>query len=534
MSTEYAVELEGITKTFPGGVQANKDVTLKIRKGEVIGLLGENGAGKSTLMNVLYGLLKPDEGRIVINGTEVDLKSPQDAIVRGVGMVHQHFKLIPVLTVTENVVLGLEPILKKMDTQSIPGGNTIGSVMPIDFGSAAKRIREIGEENGIPVDPDAKIHDLSVGVQQRVEIIKMLYREADILILDEPTAVLTPHEVDELFVTLREFVKGGKTIILITHKLRESIALCDRICVLRDGELAGLVETENTSPEQLAQMMVGRPVVFTTEKEPKEPGEVILSVSDLHVLDNRKLEKVRGISFEVHAGEIFGIAGVQGNGQTELVEAITGLRKQMGGKVLVGNIDITGKKPRYVREAGVSHIPEDRHKRGIILPFAITENMALGNHYKEPYAKGPLHSILALEVIRESTEQLVKDYSIRLSSVDAQASTLSGGNQQKVVVARELATNPILVIAAQPTRGLDVGATEYIHEVLIALRDAGVAVLLVSAELDEIQNLADRIGVIYDGQLVAVKAPGEATPTELGLLMAGHSNDSAVEEVEFS
>ncbi|MHA1864707.1 MAG: ABC transporter ATP-binding protein [Candidatus Thorarchaeota archaeon] len=700
MSTEYAVELEGISKTFPGGVQANKDVTLRIRKGEVIGLLGENGAGKSTLMNVLYGLLRPDEGgRIVINGTEVDLKSPQDAIVRGVGMVHQHFKLIPVLTVTENVVLGLEPILKKMDTQSIPGGNTIGAVMPIDFGSAAKRIKEIGDENGLPVDPDAKIHDLSVGVQQRVEIIKMLYREADILILDEPTAVLTPHEVDELFVTLKEFVKGGKTIILITHKLRESIALCDRICVLRDGELAGLVETENTSPEQLAQMMVGRPVVFTTEKELREPGEVILSVRDLHVLDNRDLERVKGVNFEVHAGEIFGIAGVQGNGQSELVEAITGLRRPTKGRVCIkpspeygkaksifdipiiayfihgmvfaflfgfntlllfdlisiggligygfstglllvylsasgrGNailadmiwhlqprkgrsvnyvhglvlvlifsaigipvlvlqmmllpviivfvgfdinsgiilwftlqilissllygwickniayrfsivteksdippciepmVDITRVSPRAVRETGMSHIPEDRHKRGIILPFAITENMALGSHYNEPYAKGPLHSILALEVIRESTEKLVKDYSIRLSSVDDHASTLSGGNQQKVVVARQLATNPVLVIAAQPTRGLDVGATEYIHEVLIALRDAGVAVLLISAELDEIQNLADRIGVIYDGQIVAVKAPGEATPTELGLLMAGHSNDSAKEEV---
>ena len=534
MSTEYAVELEGITKTFPGGVQANKDVTLKIRKGEVIGLLGENGAGKSTLVNILYGLLKPDEGRIVINGEEVDLQSPQDAIARGVGMVHQHFKLIPVLTVTENVILGMEPILKKMNTQSIPGGNTIGAVMPIDFRSASKRIREIGEENSLPVDPDTKIQDLSVGLQQRVEIIKMLYREADILIMDEPTAILTPHEVDELFVTLKEFVKGGKTIILITHKLRESIALCDRICVLRDGELVGLVEKEDTSPEQLAQMMVGRPVVFTVEKEPKEPGEVILSVSDLHVLDNRHLERVKGVSFEVHAGEIFGIAGVQGNGQSELVEALTGLRKPKDGKIHVGKIDITGKKVRYVREAGVSHIPEDRHKRGIILPFSITENIALGSHHKSPYAKGPLNSILALDVIREGTEGLVHDYSIRLSSVDALASTLSGGNQQKVVVARELATNPILVVASQPTRGLDVGATEYIHEVLIALRDAGVAVLLVSAELDEIQNLADRIGVIYDGQIVAVKAPGEATPTELGLLMAGHSNNSSVEEVEFS
>ncbi len=702
MSSEYAVELEGITKVFPGGVQANKDITLRVRRGEVIGLLGENGAGKSTLMNILYGLLKPDSGKIVINGEEVDLQSPQDAIVRGVGMVHQHFKLVPVLTVTENVVLGLEPILKKMDTRSIRGGNTLGAVMPIDFGSAAKRIREIGEENGLLIDPKAKIHDLSVGLQQRVEIIKMLYREADILILDEPTAVLTPNEVDELFETLEEFVKRGKTIILITHKLRESMALCDRICVLRDGELVGIVDKENTSPSELAEMMVGRPVVFTTEKEPKAPGEIILSVQDLHVLDNRDLEKVRGIDLEVRAGEIFGIAGVQGNGQSELVEAITGIRKPTYGRVcikpsekyrkkksrpivsyikhglglsgglglytfamvllllygsflmpmdqyqiisilLIGvllvipytigkanatlgemfwnirprigkknqyihgailtlilmafqvpffvigfyvilltvflsgiegviiwfilqililtiidgwiakkvairfslatekselapcsdsMVDITYASPRSARETGMSHIPEDRQKMGIILKFTVEENISLGTHYKRPFAKGPGNSVLALDVIEATTEGLVHDYSIKLSEVDDLASTLSGGNQQKVVVARELATDPVLVIASQPTRGLDVGATEYIHEVLIRLRDAGVAVLLISAELDEIQNLADRIGVIYDGKIVAIKAPGEATPTELGLLMAGHSEEDAVKEVE--
>jgi len=531
MSLEYAVELEGITKIFPGGVQANKNITLRVRKGEVIGLLGENGAGKSTLMNILYGLLKPDEGRIVINGEEVDLASPQDAILRGVGMVHQHFKLIPVLTVTENVVLGLEPILKKMNITSIPAGSLLGSMLPIDFKTAAKRIREIGDENGLPVDPNLKIRDLSVGLQQRVEIIKMLYRQAEILILDEPTAVLTPHEVDELFETLNEFVKNGKTIILITHKLGESMALCDRICVLRDGELVGIVDKENTSPQELAQMMVGRPVVFTTVKEPKTPANVVLSIEKLSVFDNRQIEKVKEVDLEVRSGEIFGIAGVQGNGQTELVEAITGLRKIKGGKIRVGNVDITGKNARYIREAGVSHIPEDRHKRGIILPFAITENIALGSHYKAPYAKGPLHTILAKNAIRKRTKELVHDYSIRLSNVDDLASTLSGGNQQKVVVARELAANPILVIASQPTRGLDVGATEYIHEVLISLRDAGVAVLLVSAELDEIQNLSDRIGVIYDGKIVAIKTPGEATSTELGLLMAGHLNDPMQEEV---
>ncbi len=530
MSNEYAVELEGISKTFPGGVEANKNITLRVRRGEVLGLLGENGAGKSTLMNLLYGLLKPDKGRIVINGEEVDLKSPQDAIVRGVGMVHQHFKLIPVLTVTENVILGLEPILKKMDVLSMRGGKTIGSVLPIDFGSAAKKIIEIGKENGLPVDPNAKIRNLSVGLQQRVEIIKMLYREADILILDEPTSVLTPQEVDDLFVTLRNFVKAGKTIILITHKLRETMALCDRICVLRDGELIGLVKRDDTSPQQLAQMMVGRPVVFTTEKEPKIPGDVILSVKDIRVLDNRDLEKVKGISFEVRAGEIFGIAGVQGNGQTELVEALTGIRKTVSGKVMIGDKDITGKKPRFVREAGVSHIPEDRHKRGIILDFTIEENIALGSQYREPFAMGPGHSLIASRNIQDATLELVDDYSIKLRNIEALASTLSGGNQQKVVVARELSTGPKLVIAAQPTRGLDVGATEYIHRVLIALRDAGLAVLLISAELDEIFNLADRIGVIYDGHIVAVKAPGEATPTELGLLMAGQSDETSEEE----
>ncbi|MFW9958036.1 MAG: ABC transporter ATP-binding protein [Candidatus Odinarchaeota archaeon] len=534
MTTEYAVELEDICKTFPGGVQANKNITLRVRRGEVIGLLGENGAGKSTLMNILYGLLKPDSGRIVINGEEVSLNSPQDAIVRGVGMVHQHFKLIPVLTVVENVVLGLEPILKKMDVRSIPGGRTIGSVLPVDFKTASKKIEEIGEENGLPVDPSSKIHDLSVGLQQRVEIIKMLYRQANILILDEPTSVLTPHEVDELFVTLKEFVKAGKTIILITHKLRESMALCDRICVLRDGELVGIVERKDTSPSKLAQMMVGRPVVFTTQKEPRSPGEVVLSVSNLSVLDNRKLEKVKGINFEVHAGEIFGLAGVQGNGQTELIEALAGLRKPTNGRILVGSVDITGKRARFVREAGVSHIPEDRQRMGIILPFSVEENIALGSHYRPPFAGGLFSAILQLDVIRSATDDLVEDYSIKLSKVNALASTLSGGNQQKVVVARELATKPNLVIAAQPTRGLDVGATEYIHEVLIGLRDRGVAVLLISAELDEIQNLADRIGVIYDGQMVAIKAPGEATPTELGLLMAGHTHESSDEEVALS
>ncbi|MHA1958995.1 MAG: ABC transporter ATP-binding protein [Candidatus Thorarchaeota archaeon] len=531
MSSRFAVELEGISKTFPGGVQANKDITLRVKRGEVLGLLGENGAGKSTLMNILYGLLRPDLGRIVIEGEETDLQSPQDAIVRGVGMVHQHFKLIPPLSVTENVVLGLEPVLKAMDLRGRKGVAALGSILPIDFKSAAKRIRKIGEENGLPVDPDAKIQDLSVGLQQRVEIIKMLYREADVLILDEPTSVLTPQEVDELFVTLGEFTKQGKTIILITHKLRETMALCDRICVLRDGALVGTVNRDDTSPQELAQLMVGRPVVFTVEKGSASPGEVVLSVQDLHALDNRKLEKVRGISFEVRAGEIFGIAGVQGNGQSELVEALAGLRKPTKGSVLLDGIDLAGKSPRQVRTVGMSHIPEDRQRMGLVMPFSVEENIALGRHHTSLFAGGPLTTVIDHDEIRSTTEKLVEDFSIKLSAVDAPASTLSGGNQQKVVVARELAVRPKLVIASQPTRGLDVGATEYIHNVLISLRDEGIAVLLVSAELDEIQNLSDRIGVIYGGRIVAIRDPEETTPAELGLLMAGHSGDTSEEEV---
>ncbi len=588
----YAVELESIDKTFPGDVQANKDITLRIEKGEVHGLLGENGAGKSTLMNILYGLLRPDRGRIVINGEVVDLFSPHDAIVKGVGMVHQHFKLIPPLTVTENVVLGLEPkpnrptragsgmmillsafavmlmslflplTLALVGTASFlitigilyflitrftftheletePSGiagnvvkllikigqtlkRLIDYTQPIGFGDAAKRIKEISDENGLHIDPYAKIQDISVGLQQRVEIIKTLYREAEILILDEPTSVLTPQEVDELFETLEQFRKAGKTIILITHKLREPMALCDRITVLRDGQLVGTVNREDTSAEELARMMVGRSVVFRVEKTPAIPGDIVLEVEDLQVVDSRGLDAVKGISLDVRKGEILGIAGVEGNGQTELVEAITGLRKVKGGRVLVKGLDMTGSSPRKVRAAGVSHIPEDRHARGLVLNFTVEENLALGQQYYKPFAGGPLSSVLNLATIQESSEELIDNFSIKVHSSKSYATTLSGGNQQKVVVARELGKDPVIVVAAQPTRGLDVGATEFIHNELIRMRDAGVAVLLVSAELDEIQSLADRIAVIFDGKIMAVKTPSETTTEELGLLMAGH------------
>jgi simple sugar transport system ATP-binding protein len=572
---KYAVELIGISKTFPGGVQANKDITLKIREGEVHGLLGENGAGKSTIMNILYGFLSKDSGRIIIRGEEVELKSPQDAIDRGVGMVHQHFKLIPPLTVTENVILGLEPSSRKPDRNNslavitatlltlfvmsffIPPiefliiavilivvialilytprmfenlaastrfgavfGKLASEVRPLGFNDAAKKIQRIADENGLAVDPYAKVENLSVGLQQRVEVIKTLYREADILILDEPTSVLTPQEVDELFVTLEAFRKSGKTIILITHKLREPMALCDRISVLRDGALVGTVNKDETSAEELAQMMVGRPVVFTIEKPPATPREIVLKVDGLKVKDHRGLPKVRGVSFQVRAGEIVGIAGVEGNGQTELVEALVGLRKPSSGTIFVGNILTTGKSPRYVREAGASHIPADRHRRGLILPFTVKENLILGRHYKPPFVSMP--GILALDTFGSVSSKIVEDYSIKVSGVDSIANTLSGGNQQKLIVAREVESDPKLLIAAQPTRGLDVGATEFIHKTLISMRDQGIAILLVSAELDEIRTLADHIIIIFDGRIVGEKKPEETDAQELGLLMAGH------------
>ena len=765
----YAVELENISKTFPGDVQANKDITLRVEEGEVHGLLGENGAGKSTLMNILYGLLDPTSGNIKIRGEEVTLKSPDDAIHRGVGMVHQHFKLIPPLTVTENVIIGREPrrrrpsraslfillmslayfaimVLNIFPMEILVEGETIpydgplifaisfiaiililfftydriGGLMqrlgpfgrfflrigspikrimdeitPVGFSNADEKIRKIAKENGLTIDPTAKIADLSVGLQQRVEIIKTLYREAEILILDEPTSVLTPQEVDELFETLKAFKDSGKTIILITHKLRETMALCDRISVLRDGELVGTVNRDETSREELAQMMVGRPVVFTIEKPPAHAGETILSVDHLVARDHRGLLAVKGVTLDVKAGEILGIAGVEGNGQTELVEALTGLNRPLAGRVCLnvdpsisleegllgkiwknnitkyvahgilqstywlallliatifsfalkgtnyiivmsliilaisyvagsinvsisdfvwriqckktrrsklihglfiigittlfttpflileliiesyisfdiidialrifipsifigylskraaqifqrheimdmqievqpctlGMLDITGIKPREVRRAGVSHIPEDRHKRGLVLAFTLDENLVLGQHYIKPFARGRGLPVLNLGTIEDVSDSLISEYSIKTAGSGSLANTLSGGNQQKVVVAREIASKPKLLIAAQPTRGLDVGATEFIHRTLIRLRDEGVAILLISAELDEIRTLSDRIAVIYDGQIVGERRPEETDAQELGLMMAGATAESEV------
>ncbi|MBD3404608.1 MAG: ATP-binding cassette domain-containing protein [Candidatus Lokiarchaeota archaeon] len=580
--TMYVVELEGISKTFPGDVEANKDITLRIKRGEVHGLLGENGAGKSTLMNILYGLLQPSEGRIKANGEYLEFDSPQDAINKGIGMVHQHFKLIPPLTVAENIVLGSEPQSSKLTPSGIFTGGILTSfilmllvwfspnpllfssifigfvvliflilnrldynledasqrskyvkfllsflnlfkiIRPVGYEDAIKKIARIAEENRLEIDPRAKVQDISVGLQQRVEIIKTLYRDADILILDEPTSVLTPQEVDELFLTLERFRDAGKTIILITHKLREPMALCDRISVLRDGELIGTVNKDETSREELAKMMVGRPVVFRVQKEERIPGNIVLSIEDLHVTDRRDIPAVKGISLDVREREIFGIAGVEGNGQSELVEAIVGLRKPTSGKIMLAGKNISDFSPRKCREAGISHIPEDRHERGLVLDFTIEENLALGKHYYQPLANGPRMSLLNLPIIASHSQELISEYSIKVQDSKSLANTLSGGNQQKVVVARELGEFPKLVIAAQPTRGLDVGATEFIHKQLIKMRDEGAAVLLVSAELDEIQALSDRIAVIFNGKLVATKKSDETTQEELGLLMAGH------------
>lgn len=542
------MELEHISKTFPGGVQANRDITLRIEAGEVHGLLGENGAGKTTLMNILYGLLSKDSGTIRIRGEEVELRSPRDAILRGVGMVHQHFKLIPTLTVAENVVLGIESMyvssdgffhplarafahgfLRKSAESWVP---SIDRILPINLGKAEDVIRGLAEENGMPIDPHTKVRDLSVGLQQRVEILKLLYRKANILILDEPTAVLTPQEVDEFFDTLKQFRKQGKTIILITHKLREPMALCDRITVLRDGMLVGTVDRTKTSAEALALMMVGRAVVFRVSKTKAVPKSVVLELKDLHVKDDRGLLKVKGVSLRVRSGEILGVAGVEGNGQVELVEAIIGLRKPVSGEILVDGDRITGFNPRKVRETGVGYIPQDRHTQGLVLGFTIKENLVLGGHYLPPYAAGPASLFLDGKQISQFANEQVKSFDIRVRSPDDLASTLSGGNQQKLIVARVLGSKPRLLVALQPTRGLDVGATEYIHKLLIQMRDKGVAVLMVSADLDEIRTVSDRIAVIFEGQIVAARLPEKTSERDLGLLMAGHRRESGSLEAE--
>ncbi len=501
------LEVRGITKRFPG-VLANDHVDFSLEQGEIHALLGENGAGKTTLMNVLYGLYRPDEGEILRNGKPVIMHSPKDAIAHGIGMVHQHFMLIPVFTVTENIMLGAETVRRGVLARR----------------EVAREIRQLSRRYGLDVDPDALVQDLAVGEQQRVEIIKTLYRKAQILILDEPTAVLTPQEADDLFRVMRELKEQGVSIIFITHKLREVLAVADRITVMRGGRVVGTVLPQETDEARLAAMMVGREVILKVDKAPAKPGEVVLQVSGLQVRDVRGVEAVQGVSFEVRAGEVLGIAGVQGNGQTELVEALTGLRPAHGGKIFLRGIDVTGKPPRPIIENGLSHVPEDRQRHGLVLSYPVADNLILCTYYLPPFAKGV---VIQNEAVDSFSRNLIKKFDVRTPSPYVPTSTLSGGNQQKVIVARELSRPVSLLVANQPTRGLDVGSIEYIHRQIIDMRDQGVAVLLVSAELDEIMSLSDRIAVMYKGQIVATVDAETATKAELGLWMAGVSPESA-------
>jgi len=496
------LELRGITKRFPG-VLANDHIDLTLKEGEIHALLGENGAGKTTLMNILYGLYAPDEGEIFVRGKQIDVKSPSDAISEGVGMVHQHFMLIPVFTVTENVMLGDE-------------STRYGTVL--DRKLAASKVRQISEQYNLQVDPDAYVKNLPVGVQQRVEIIKLLYREADILILDEPTAVLTPQETDELFKIMRNLVSKGKSIIFITHKLREVLDFADRITVIRRGKVIGSVLPEDADKRLLAEMMVGRAVELELDRTPAKIGDQVLSVKNLVVVDERNQVAVDDISFEVYAGEVFGVAGVQGNGQTELVEALTGMRPSLSGSVEALGEEITHASPRQITELGTAHVPEDRQKDGLVLPFPISDNLILNTYYQKPYTRGV---ILDEQAILKSANKLVDEFDIRTPSALTSVGSLSGGNQQKVIVAREFSRPIKLLIASQPTRGLDVGSVEYIHRRILEKRDEGCAVILVSSELDEIMELSDRIAVMYRGKIVEILSAEEATKEGVGLLMAG-------------
>ena len=513
IDTEFAVEMIDIVKTFPG-VVANDHVNLSIRKGEIHALLGENGAGKTTLMNILYGLYEADEGSgvIKINGNVTSIKEPIDAMNINIGMVHQHFMLIPIMTVTENIILGDEP--------------TFNGVR-INESLSRQRVLEISRENGLDIDPDAYIEDLPVGFQQRVEILKILYRGADVLILDEPTAVLTPQEVTALFKTLNRLKnEKGKTIILITHKLKEPMALADRITVLRRGKVVGTVNREDTSPEDLAEMMIGRRLL-KFEKPPIMKTKPVLEISGLQVTDDRGQLKVKDLDLDVRGGEIVGIAGVVGNGQSELAQAITGLRPCDTGIIKLNGVDITSSSTRDIYDTGLSYIPEDRQKTGTVGEFTIAENLILGlHHHKRWFVGGPFSPFLDWNVINSNAVSNIDAFDIRTPSEFTKLTSLSGGNQQKVVVARELSKEPAVIIAAQPTRGLDVGVIEYVHNRLLDMRNDGKAVLLISSDLDEILKLSDRIAVMYEGRILAFEDPNTTDEKRLGLLMAGHEPEN--------
>ncbi|HHQ7109647.1 TPA: ABC transporter ATP-binding protein [Streptococcus pneumoniae] len=501
MAHENVIEMRDITKVF-GGFVANDKINLHLRKGEIHALLGENGAGKSTLMNMLAGLLEPTSGEIAVNGQVVNLDSPSKAASLGIGMVHQHFMLVEAFTVAENIILGSE--LTKNGV--------------LDIAGASKEIKALSERYGLAVDPSAKVADISVGAQQRVEILKTLYRGADILIFDEPTAVLTPSEIDELMAIMKNLVKEGKSIILITHKLDEIRAVSDRVTVIRRGKSIETVEIAGATNADLAEMMVGRSVSFKTEKQASKPKEVVLSIKDLVVNENRGVPAVKNLSLDVRAGEIVGIAGIDGNGQSELIQAITGLRKVESGSIELKGDSIVGLRPRQITELSVGHVPEDRHRDGLILEMMISENIALQTYYKEPHSK---NGILNYSNITSYAKKLMEEFDVRAASELVPAAALSGGNQQKAIIAREIDRDPDLLIVSQPTRGLDVGAIEYIHKRLIEERDNGKAVLVVSFELDEILNVSDRIAVIHDGKIQGIVSPETTNKQELGVLMAG-------------
>jgi len=503
------LELRGITKRFPG-VIANDNVNLTLKTGEVLCLIGENGAGKSTLMNVLYGMYKADEGQILLDGAPVVFTSPADAIAAGIGMVHQHFMLVPVFSVAENVVLGVEPT---------------GRFGSLDIDKAREMVREVSDRYNLNLDPDAIIEDLPVGVQQRVEIVKVLLRDAKVVVFDEPTAVLTPKEIIEFFEIVKTLIAAGRGVVFITHKLKEALNVADRIAVLRRGQVVGEVDPKTATESQIAEMMVGRPVQLIVDKKLQAPGEVVLEVRDLSVVDADGRTMVESVSFSVRAGEVVGIAGVQGNGQTELVDALTGLRHSARGSVALDGVDITGASPRERHAKGIAHVPEDRQRQGLVGGLSVAENLVLTRYHDEEFSHG---IVMDWPAAHSVAENLIAEYDIRTPSADIEASTLSGGNQQKVIVARELSRPLRLSIAAQPTRGVDVGSIEYIHSRIIKERDTGTAVLIVSTELDEVMALSDRLLVMYRGKIVADLDPKVTSAMDVGLYMAGSRPASAV------